>query len=957
MLSMSNIGSVGQAASYYAEDNYYSQDENQAQSEWQGRGAEILGLSGQVATEDFTAILSGELGEQQLGRYVGTNDKGEIEREHRPGYDITLSAPKSVSILAEVGERRDVRAAHEAAVSQVLSYIEKNLVGARVTANHVTQFEQTDNVVAARFSHTTSRDLDPQTHTHLVIANATQTQDGQWRSLSNELLYKHQHLLGSIYDSELAANLREQGYRLETNPEGRWEVAGISKEQILEFSKRTQAIDQRLESLGLTRATATAEERETAALHTRSSKQEVDHGVLREEWKERAKTVGIDFNRIEEERAKGAQSPTTPSMTNDKSNAAVEFAIKHLTERESVVDKTEIMQTALKHAVKDSPWASVRLEHIQNSISDQVSKEQLIQIEPRTFTTPAAIANEQAMLAHVESGKNAVAPILSDEKVAQALVAFEEQKSRELGGDFKLTSGQADAATLTLTTTDRFIALQGYPGVGKTTMFSLVREQAEAAGFVVRGMATGAEAAATLQQASGIETSTTARFLIEEKNRQANDSKPTELTITGAVDLEGKDIRILKVQVPKDPNAMIRKELWVVDESSFAGQKEVNAIMDLAVKAGARVAFSGDRLQLNGVDAGKPFEVMQKNGISMTEMTQMNRQINEDLKNAAAAVVEKNNAKAFEILSNRILEIPNKDKLLDRIVHDVLQKSPSERAKSLVIVPLNKQRNEINNRVRGSLQTNGEISKTERKQNVLVASGFTEAQTKSAAYYTPDNVIRFGREYQSLGVERNSYATVQSTDIASNTVNLRDENGRSFAWNPAKNSNVEVYNQETRQIAVGDELRFTRNNKDLGVNNGTLAKVVSVSEATLIVATKDGKLELNSSEAQHAHLEYAYSMTVYASQGKTAHDANILITEDSGRAMAERAFLVSATRATTEMTIYTDSRDKAVDIITRVNDKTSALESLRDASDGDANRLVSPTNGNGSGGRSQGVEL
>lgn len=98
MISMSNVTSVGAAGSYYASDNYYSRDENQVQSVWQGHGAEVLGLSGMVEPEAFKQVLSGEVGEQRLGRVTGTGPDGEMQREHRPGYDVTLSAPKSVSI-------------------------------------------------------------------------------------------------------------------------------------------------------------------------------------------------------------------------------------------------------------------------------------------------------------------------------------------------------------------------------------------------------------------------------------------------------------------------------------------------------------------------------------------------------------------------------------------------------------------------------------------------------------------------------------------------------------------------------------------------------------------------------------------------------------------------------------------------------------------------------------------
>jgi conjugative relaxase-like TrwC/TraI family protein len=959
MLSMSNVTSVAAASSYYAEDNYYSQDENQAKSAWEGKGAESLGLSGAVGTEDFEKILSGEVGGQQLGRVTGKDAEGKVEREHRPGYDLTLSAPKSVSIVAEVGGRADVREAHEAAVSKVLEYLEKNFAGARVTEAGETRFEKTENVIAARFHHTTSRDLDPQTHTHLVIANATQTQDGVWRSLSNELLYKNQALLGSIYDSELAANLRDLGYRLDTMPDGRWEITGISRDQIEHFSQRSQAIEARLEKFGLSRETATAAQREDAALRTRASKKEVDHAALRENWKERTESVGIDFAKIEADRQHNAQRPIEAGVTNEKADDAVRFAIAHLTERESVVPRAEVVHTALAHSVNESVWAGVRIEDVEASLRKRVEEKAAIAAKEDGITTPLALERERAMLAMLESGRGAMMSIVSAEKAEAAIALFHARKSAEIGDVFKLTTGQEDAARAALLGKDQFIGLQGYAGVGKTTMLELLRTTAEEAGYMVRGMASSAEAAATLQKEAGIESVTTARFLLDEGRRAAEAVKPQKLSVFGAVDLDGKDYRSIEITVPRNPDAAhTRKELWVLDEASLAGQREVTSVMELARRAGAKLVFVGDKLQLNAVEAGKPFELLQKAGIAGAEMTEINRQQVEDLKSAVASAVARENARAFGHLSDRIVEISNKPALFDRIANDILDKHPHDRHNALLIVPLNSHRQEINDRVREGLQERGEIEKVSLKRDVLVPTGFTDAQKESAAYYTPGMVVRFGRDYRSLGVERSGYATVVDVNRDSRSVTLETVDGRRIGWTPAKQSKVEVYEKESRQVAIGDELRFTRNNKEMSVNNGTLGKVTTVNDSEIVLSTKNGPMHLKSSEMQHAHWDYAYAMTVYSSQGKTVANSNMLITQESGRAMGERSFYVGITRPRTDLTIYTDSREKAQELIQRSQDKASALDSMNDDADG-LTAKVSTEGGRsgGSGSRNKVAEL
>lgn len=929
MLSMSNVTSVASAAAYYAEDNYYSQEENREMSVWAGKGAEALGLVGPVDPADFAKILAGEIGEFGLGRIVGKDADGEVLRDHRPGFDVTLSAPKSVSLLAEVAGNNEVRDAHEAAVTKVLEYMESRLAQARTTEAGETITVPTNNLIVGRFHHTTSRDLDPQTHTHLVVANATQLDDGRWRSIANELIYKHQKLLGAIYDSELAANLRGLGYRLESTQEGRWEIAGITRDQIDHFSQRSQAIEDRLEKFGLTRDTATATQREDAALRTRDPKREVDHQVLAEDWKDRAQATGVDFKRIETEREQGSAPPASDAVHSGKAQEAVRFAIAHLTERESVVPWEDVIKTALEHAVKDAPWAGVRIDDVEKSLAGRLaSKEALSTIEGH-ISTPEALERERGMLAMLEAGRGAVKPMAHAERVAAGIVQFEEVRSQATGNTFQLTFGQVEAAQVALTSDDRFLGLQGYAGVGKTTMLELVRVVAEEAGYKVRGMAPSAMAALTLQNESGIESVTTARFLLDEGARAVEQAKPVKVDVFGAMDLNGTQWRKLSLMLPaKARTGYGSGELWIMDEASLSGQREMTELMEMANKAGARLILVGDRLQLNAVEAGKPFELLQKAGIAGAVMSDINRQQVDDLKHAVSAAVNRDNLKAFELLSERIVEIDSKGELLRRVAHDILEKHPGDREKALIIVPLNIDRHKINAMVREGLQDRGEIAADVAERKVLVPTGYTDAQKASTPYYEPAMQVRFGRAYRSLGVAGGEYGTVTRIDVPGHVVHLNMEDGRQVAWSPEKHAKVEAYKVENRQLAVGDELRFTRNNKELGLNNGTPMKVAVISDGGMVVETAKGAMTLSRSQLSHAHWDYAYAMTVYASQGRTTNDANFLITADSGAAMGERSFYVGITRPKLDMTIYTNDRGKAEELILQAQNKTSAVEAF-----------------------------
>ena len=188
MLSIGALASAAQGASYYERDGYYAKDdpEHREASAWAGRGAEELGLTGPVDPDTFRAVLEGKVPDgsgQELGR---RGKDGEIL--HRPGRDLTFSAPKSVSLAALVGGDGRIVEAHDRAVAATLAWVEKHAAETRMKDPDAGRMGRVGNqkIVAALFRHDTSRNLDPQLHTHAVLANMVKGEDGKWRSMANE---------------------------------------------------------------------------------------------------------------------------------------------------------------------------------------------------------------------------------------------------------------------------------------------------------------------------------------------------------------------------------------------------------------------------------------------------------------------------------------------------------------------------------------------------------------------------------------------------------------------------------------------------------------------------------------------------------------------------------------------------------------------------------------------------
>jgi len=217
--SVSALTSSAQASSYYEADDYYAEG-GLSPSEWQGKGAKALSLSGEVDRDRFRALLDGKVAGEQLGTMRG----GQLE--HRPGWDVTLSAPKSVSIMAEVAGDRRLIAAHGHAVRTAMAHVEAHMAATRVRGGGAIVREATGNLIIASFQHGTSRAQDPQLHTHNVIMNATQGEDGSWRSLEPRAIYQLQKQIGAIYRQELALQVRELGYDIEVGKDSLFEDQG-----------------------------------------------------------------------------------------------------------------------------------------------------------------------------------------------------------------------------------------------------------------------------------------------------------------------------------------------------------------------------------------------------------------------------------------------------------------------------------------------------------------------------------------------------------------------------------------------------------------------------------------------------------------------------------------------------------------------------------------------------------
>ncbi len=862
MLSISNLKNAAQAAGYYEKDNYYLAGEGP--SGWWGKAAESLGLQGRVDQEEFEEILEGHL-----------PDGTEFRKGHRPGTDLTFSAPKSVSLMALVEGDERILKAHREAVSEALAFLEGHAARTRETRQGQTEQVKTGNLLVARFDHDTSRELDPQLHTHCVVLNATRREDGEYRSLDNELLFRNKMLAGALYRAELADRLRGLGYEIEVQKKnGEFELVGFTREQIEAFSLRRQQILERMAERGLT----TAEGAAMATLDTRRAKQPVvDRDALHQEWKIRAREAALEL-RIPERSKKPKHIKFEKTAVEQ-----VEKALEHFFERGSVVRYEEILRRSLERGT-----GSVTFAEVAGAIRDMVEQKKLLSVGEGRFTTREALALEEKILGLAREGQDKFAYILEGKEL-----------KRELA-ERKLTSGQEQAARLVLTTRDQVTLVQGYAGTGKTTMLRCVHELAERAGYEVTGYSNTAAAAAVLESESGIQSHTLAskvmssRFGLEESER------------------------------PK---------IWIVDEASMMGTKQTKALFELAKRQGARLVLVGDRQQLPAIEAGKPFALLQDRGAKVATMSEVMRQKTRWLKKIVDLVIGRKDQRALEALGKSVREVPDRATRLDEVAKHYLEKIGDGSRRLLMITGTNADRKALNDLVRAGLEEKGELRGGKAAGEILINRSFTESERKDTHSYQAGDVVRFDRGYKKLGVSAGEYLTVESVDRKYNTVRLRGAGERRVDWEPWRFKKVEVYQAEQRDLRVGDHVRFTRNDRETGRKNGEAGRVVELDEGNLTAVVETElvkgqptrhKLDLR----QDRHWEHGYASTIYASQGGTADEVVIHIDTSQKQVTGHEAWYVALTRAKSELTVYTDSKEKLPGVIGQVLAKESAIEAV-----------------------------
>lgn len=584
MLSISAISSSTDAAAYYQHlaqrDDYYL-DGGEPPGRWVGAGAEAMALSGTVHAEQFTRVLSGVDPATAKPRVHGAGEA------HRPGWDLTFSAPKSVSAAwaaADETERAAITAAHDTAVDAALELLEDEAATAR-RGRAGESHERAAGLIAAVYQHSTSRAQEPQLHSHCVVANMAPRTDGTWGALEGRDLYRWKMAAGAAYRAALAGALAERGYAIEVVGDA-FALCGIPHDLLKAWSTRSAEID----ASGQTSARG----REIAALNSRVDKGHIDRAVLFDRWGAEAEVYGFDARQVAELRAQIGQHNAAQELL----VRSDEQILKDLTERTAVFERREVVRAA----AIDAQYSGSGLDAARKRAERILADAEVVRLR----SSDGKLRYTTREMQRVEARIRDSALARSTERAHQCPTSAVDAAAAER----TLSNEQRAAVSYLARDSGGIAAVIGDAGTGKSYTMGAAKDVWEAGGYRVRGGALSGKAASGLQEGSGIPSQT---------------------------------LHALLDALDRGFDRLDRKDVVVLDEAGMIGSRQMGRIVEHARVTGAKLVLAGDHKQLQPITAGAAFRhVAEATGAARLadirrQSTEADRQIVRDFSTGNAA--------------------------------------------------------------------------------------------------------------------------------------------------------------------------------------------------------------------------------------------------------------------------------------------------------------------------------
>ena len=863
-------GGAGYAQRHLQHSDYYD-EQRRVQGEWQGRGAELLGLRGNVTSEQFEVVREGlhpETGEFLRPRHSAdrTNGDGSEQSKARSLYDLTFSAPKSVSVQAMVGGDGRLVAAHDKAVGEALTEAE-NHAGARVRLNGANENRATGNWIVATYRHDTSRELDPQLHTHAVAANLTYDGvEGRWKALQASGLYERRAYLTEVYRNALAGEVRSLGYEIEPrrNSRGRdlgFEIRGVSDELLERYSQRSAQRDAAIEEFKEQHGRKPTDNEVAVLVRESRADKLTEIATEQVRQQQQARLSPEESHSLDRLRSPTLEQSRNTGQEISPAADSLQHAKDHLFERRSVVYDHELLTEALRYG-----RGRVDLRQLRGALEIEKSQGTVIHAGDR-LATHESLDREQRMVAMVNHGIDRYARLGGTHEFDPSECLHDEQKR---------------VVQKVLDSRDFAINLRGAAGTGKTATLQEIDRGLHESGREVTALAPTRGAVEELQKVGFRDAMTVSRLLGDEAAQSA-----------------------------------LRGKVLIVDEAGMISGRQMDSILRLAEQHMARVVFSGDTRQIQSVEASDALRILEhESQMKSVALTGVQRQTHAQYRDAIQTLRQAPE-QGFEKLERlgAVHEVPFVER--SRAVADLYREMTADPTRRVLIVaPTHEEIGRVTRAIRNDLSERGHLGHSVTMDR-YVPLQWTEAQKRDLANYREGQVLVVHRA--ARGMEKHESLTVSR--VESGTVIARNARGEDRSFTPAQTRSFSVHERQSIDVAPGDRLMLMANRRDSGfrATNGELVTVHGIDRGR--IQLEDGR----TLPANYHQFDHGYAITAHRSQGKTV-DGVIL----SADAMKQELFYVGASRGRSEIAIVTSDREQLRESLGISSARPSAMELARE---------------------------
>jgi conjugative relaxase-like TrwC/TraI family protein len=865
----------GYSARHLEHSDYYAEGERVI-GQWQGRGAELLGLSGEVKSEQFEAIRQGL--DPQTGEFLRQRQSadrvaadGTTQSHGRNLYDFTISAPKSVSVMAELGGDARLIQAHQTAVGEALQELE-SYAATRIRQAGANADRITGNLVVAVYHHDCSRELDPQLHTHAVAGNMTYDgAEGRWKALQASDIYERRAYLTEVYRNALARKVTDLGYQIEDQRDAKgkdagFEIRGVSPGLLEKYSQRSRQRDDAIDEF-----TAKNGRRPTdneVAVLVRESRADKLSEISTAEVKQRQQTrlSPEEAQTLTQLRETALATGNVPGTIRENAVPSLDYAQEHVFERVSVARDHELLTESLRHG-----RGRIVLEEVKGVLHLEETSGRIFRYGSE-IATRESLDRERGMIAAVNHGIARFEPLGG----GSVFVASD-----------RLRPEQKHAVEFVLASRDRTVNIRGAAGTGKTATLQELQRGLREAGRGVLAVAPTRSAVEELHQV-GFASATTLQRLLQDPRTQ------TEM----------------------------RGKVVIVDEAGMVSGRQMSELLQLAEQQSARIVFSGDTKQMQSVEAADALRILEREShLKSVSLTQVQRQTVKEYREAIQEL-RQHPERGFEKLEQMgaVREVAWEDKA--RTVAEAWREAGAQlNAKGkpsqvLVVCATHEEIGNVTEAIRSERKRAGELGESKRVER-HVPLNYTTAQKSTGRSFREGQLLVFHRGTKEVG--RN--AVLEVVGVEKHKIVARNAAGAEYELTGKQAKCFEVYERGTIEIGAQDRVLLTANRREAGfrATNGEIVTVTGVDGQGRIQLADGRTLPAN-----YKHFAHGYAVTAHRSQGKTV-DAVVI----SGDAMKKELFYVAATRGREKVTVVTSDKELLRESVGRSGERQSASELVR----------------------------